>query len=206
MENLVSFLLFSHPDLSSLTLLGRIKRTMRAWWDFSLCTELLIFFNYQRKENCHVKETIVDYWSDDLISSEAEIWSLHQWHQHCEITDQTLPSFTWHGRRLGGTGIQSPAPPGIFLALLIRWPAEDWAATAWSRFLLPQAQPNPVALEKSSSVTAIPILPKPILIPAAQGWLHYQQTDITHCKSERKPFQTIPCIFIPTASLFSIIP
>lgn len=178
MENLVSSLLSSHPDLFSLALLGRMRclvrfQPLQSCWSCS---------DYQSKEKCHAKEMTGDYWTD-LISSEPETWTLHQWHQHCKITDQRRSRASLGTGGDGEGQDPSPAPQGISSALLSKWPEEE------------KEQPQPgvvsyslelssILWHLSSSVTAV----LPILIPAAQWWLHYQQTDITHCKSERKQF------------------
>lgn len=144
MENLVSSLLFSHADLLSLALLGRMRclvrfQPLQSCWSCS---------DYQSKEKCHAKEMTGDYWTD-LISSEPETWTLHQWHQHCKITDQRC---SWASLGTGGDGEgQDPEPSptrNIFSsAEQMAWGGK-WAATAWSSFLLPWAQLNPVALEQ----------------------------------------------------------
>lgn len=196
LEFLTEWKIWSHPYSFSILICSPLLCWVGfdVWWEpgeISASAQSCWFFSdYQSKEKCHAKEMTGDYWANDLICSEAEIWTLHQWQHQRDHRSERLPGFTWHRRRLGGTGIQGPAPQGIFLALLIKWPTEDGEQ--------PQPGVFSYSLKLSSvlwhlrraavSLPFIPILPKPILIPAAQWWLHYQQTGTTHCKSERMQF------------------
>lgn len=59
-------------------LLCRIKSMMKAWWDFSTLHSAAYFFPIMKARiNVMLKKIIRDYWTDDLISTEPEIWTFH---------------------------------------------------------------------------------------------------------------------------------
>lgn len=203
MEFLTEWKIWSHPySFSSLIFSPSLCWVgLYVWWepgeDFSLCTELLIFFRLS-------KQGEMSCWRNDWRLQNW--WFNFQWardlkQHHWEIRD--APGCHLAQEEIGRDRDPEPSSTrSIFSSAdLMAWGGR-WAATAWGNFPLPWAQLGAVALGKSSSVTATATL-----IPAAQRWLRYQHTHITHCTSERRPFETISCIFTATAkaSLCSII-
>lgn len=144
LEFLTEWKIWSHPySFSSLIcspLLCWVRLNVRREpGEISASAQSCWFFpDYQSKEKCHTKEMTGDPWTDDLISSEPEIWTLHQWHHHWEITDQRRSRASLGtGGDWEGQGSRASSTRSIFSSAdQMAWGGR-WAATAWSGFLLP---------------------------------------------------------------------